>query len=233
MDLGQFKTLILPGTRTKHIFTLDKPLSLRDRLAFVLKGYFPKRMQKIPFRIGKGVVPRDFIRLEPWEAEYLFILGSRAREGIVEIGRFNGGSSLVFSCANTNVPIYSIDIGAKDDNRLSNLLDEIGYGKNLKLVTGDSQKGTFADVPPFDLLFIDGDHSYEGCLADLVAWYPRLKPGGHVVLHDCYFSSPVQNAILDYIADKKVRLFNNPYRVSDHYLLPEGSICHFMKLDEI
>lgn len=32
--------------------------------------------------------------------------------------------------------------------------------------------------------FIDGDHSYEGCAADLVAWAPKVKPGGILCGHD-------------------------------------------------
>ena len=29
----------------------------------------------------------------------------------------------------------------------------------------------------FDLIYIDADHSYEGCLADIKAWYPKMKSG--------------------------------------------------------
>jgi len=35
-----------------------------------------------------------------------------------------------------------------------------------------------------DLIFIDGDHSYEGCCADIEAWLPFLKPGGVMAFHD-------------------------------------------------
>lgn len=35
-----------------------------------------------------------------------------------------------------------------------------------------------------DLLFIDGDHSYEACRADIAAWAPFAKPGGVMAFHD-------------------------------------------------
>jgi len=35
-----------------------------------------------------------------------------------------------------------------------------------------------------DLIFIDGDHSYEGCRADIEAWLPFLKFGGVMAFHD-------------------------------------------------
>lgn len=41
-----------------------------------------------------------------------------------------------------------------------------------------------------DILFIDGDHSYEGCGADIVAWYPWMNTGGIIFFHDCDITSP-------------------------------------------
>ena len=35
-----------------------------------------------------------------------------------------------------------------------------------------------------DLIFIDGDHSYEACKADIAAWAPFLKRGGVIAFHD-------------------------------------------------
>lgn len=35
-----------------------------------------------------------------------------------------------------------------------------------------------------DFVFIDGDHSYEGCANDIRLWYPKLKEGGLLSGHD-------------------------------------------------
>lgn len=37
---------------------------------------------------------------------------------------------------------------------------------------------------PFDLVFIDAEHTYEGCSADIAAWWPKVKPGGILAGHD-------------------------------------------------
>jgi hypothetical protein len=35
-----------------------------------------------------------------------------------------------------------------------------------------------------DMVFIDGDHSYEGCAGDITGWIPHIKPGGVLAIHD-------------------------------------------------
>ena len=35
-----------------------------------------------------------------------------------------------------------------------------------------------------DFVFIDADHSYEGCASDIAAWFAKVKPGGWICGHD-------------------------------------------------
>jgi hypothetical protein len=35
-----------------------------------------------------------------------------------------------------------------------------------------------------DFVFIDAEHSYEACKADIIAWYPKVRPGGFIGGHD-------------------------------------------------
>jgi predicted O-methyltransferase YrrM len=39
---------------------------------------------------------------------------------------------------------------------------------------------------PLDVLHIDGDHTYEGCLADWDLYSGYVRPGGFIILHDVY-----------------------------------------------
>jgi predicted O-methyltransferase YrrM len=50
--------------------------------------------------------------------------------------------------------------------------------------TGAQAARTLASSAPFDFVFIDGDHSYEGLQGDWTGWTPLLAMGGIVALHD-------------------------------------------------
>lgn len=39
---------------------------------------------------------------------------------------------------------------------------------------------------PVDWVYIDGIHTYEAVKADLAAWWPHVKPGGHICGHDLW-----------------------------------------------
>ncbi|MGB7159127.1 MAG: class I SAM-dependent methyltransferase [Tepidisphaeraceae bacterium] len=51
-------------------------------------------------------------------------------------------------------------------------------------IQGFSQDSAAAFGHELDLLFIDGDHSYQSVLRDYQAWSPKLKPGGILCFHD-------------------------------------------------
>jgi predicted O-methyltransferase YrrM len=52
--------------------------------------------------------------------------------------------------------------------------------------------GDAGDIP-CELLFIDGDHTYEGVVTDLRTWLPSLKAGGILAMHD-FDAQAVQQA---------------------------------------
>lgn len=55
-----------------------------------------------------------------------------------------------------------------------------------------------------DLLFVDGDHSYEAVCADLEAWIPKVKEGGIVVFHDYDWAVGVRQAVRKLIVPVQV-----------------------------
>ena len=228
MKFEEFEHKIIPACRTKHLFVTN-PISLVKQL--IKKFSISNNLNKVPYFLGSAVIPREFIRLEPWEMEYLFMLASYSKLGILETGRYNGGSVVVMACANDFAPIFSIDIAPQNDKMLKNILSSIGVGNNVQLITGDSQKTKYSEINKIDLLFVDADHSYQGCLNDLENWYSNLITGGHIILHDSYFGSEVQPSIIEFIKNYNVEIVVSPYKIKSHFRYAEGSLCHLIKRD--
>ncbi len=209
-------------------------MGLGSRIRYVVKFLLGK---KDPWLVNKtfhalpsvSSLPNEFIRLDPWEAEYLFMIATRAKQGIVEIGRYYGGSTFLLACANTVASIYSIDLGPKDDEQLRGYMHANGIGKNVTLLVGDSQAGEYPQISNIDLLFIDGDHSYDGCTKDLNNWYSKIVKGGHIVLHDCYLGSDVQQSVLDFVERRNVEVVQSPYIIASHWHSASGSMVHLIK----
>jgi predicted O-methyltransferase YrrM len=112
---------------------------------------------------------------------------------IAELGRFKGGSTMLMATAmadgselwsyDLHVPVRPDIRGEELDRELADALARYGLDAAVHLVVGDSRT---VDPPPrpCDLVFVDGDHSYEGARADYERWRELLAPGGHLLFHD-------------------------------------------------
>ena len=97
---------------------------------------------------------------------------------IVNIGVEYGASLACLRAGAPHATIYGIDID------ISKAVDSYF----CILVEADS--GLFwqkwvRDYKEIDLLFIDGDHSYEGVRDDTM-WTPLVRVAGYAIFHDCY-----------------------------------------------
>ena len=92
---------------------------------------------------------------------------------ILEIGRNFGGSTVLLTAAAPGREIYSIDVRSHEDSACKDYLARPGNKQRAHLLVTDSRK-KLPDLV-FGLLFIDGDHSFEGVLADVVAHWNSLQ----------------------------------------------------------
>ena len=63
-------------------------------------------------------------------------------------------------------------------------LIEAGLGPHIRLIPARSFDAALAWQGPIDYLYIDADHTYEGCAADLWSWFPYVRKGGLIVGDD-------------------------------------------------
>ena len=103
---------------------------------------------------------------------------------ILEIG-FKGSSFHIMSQLSTGKKA-AVDYEDKGRTVWSHYMM---YGEDFKLFIADSQILETRDkvkefCPEYDLIFIDGDHSYEGVRRDFELYQELLSPRGYIVFHD-------------------------------------------------
>lgn len=128
----------------------------------------------------------------------------------LEIGSFAGGSISLVSSHNYPTKCYSLDLGNPMPQELveSNVNNFKNINSSFKYFKGNSQDINVVElvkneVGVIDLLFIDGDHSYNGVIKDFNNYSKMVKPGGYIVFDDYndYTDSPEVKPAVDYIVN--------------------------------
>jgi predicted O-methyltransferase YrrM len=111
----------------------------------------------------------------------------------VEVGSFKGKSSSFLaaglrsgarlSCVDTWLN-SSMPYDEPNDSLPQFLENTKKYRDRIDICRGKSADMAARWQRHIDLLFIDGDHSYEGCKTDLISWFPWVRQGGWIAFHD-------------------------------------------------
>jgi predicted O-methyltransferase YrrM len=151
--------------------------------------------EDVAFLFSSNQLSHGIASLQLDEAALLYRLASRVVPGaaVVEIGRFKGGTTLMLASAlPEGAELWSYDLhvalrpdltGPQLDAELAQALARYGLTDRVHLIVGDSRT---AEPPPrpASLLFVDGDHTYEGARADYERWRELVAPGGDMLFHD-------------------------------------------------
>lgn len=142
------------------------------------------------------------------KAEYLLnLILNNSLETVVEIGVFGGKSFIPMAYALKELQrgeAIGVDpwdasesvIGFEDANRewwanvnheeiYQHFMSSIKKYNLTEFVTILRTTSEEADiVKPIDLIHIDGNHSEESALSDVIKWVPKVKKGGYIILDD-------------------------------------------------
>ncbi len=155
-----------------------------------------------------------FTHLEIDEKKELFLLAASFKEyaNIVEIGSYLGSSSCFLSAGLKNGFVYCIDTWQNDAMSESNkdtytqFCDNTSkYSNKIRKIRGWSYNVVdqiLEKTSNIDLLFIDGDHSYEGVKKDWDVYSPFLRSGSIIVMHDSGWADGVKKVIEENIKSK-------------------------------
>ena len=159
---------------------------------------WPDRLEgfeDLAFLFSSNQLSHGIASLQLDEAALLYGLARRVEPGaaVAEIGRFKGGTTLMLASAlPEGAELWSYDLhvairadmsGPQLDAELRAALERYGLTDRVHLVVGDSRT---AEPPPRPcaVVFVDGDHTYEGARADYGRWRELVAPGGHLLFHD-------------------------------------------------
>ena len=147
---------------------------------------------------------RNIIRLDMNEAGLLYKYAKQqwkilpqTDEGniILEIGRYWAGSLILLAVAthNTHVKIVSVDlVNGCHDPDADDWLKEYPWKNRIDIRTGNSHA---MENVPLSMLFVDGDHSYEGVKKDFTHHWNYLY--GPCLAHD--YTDPTCEGVTKFI----------------------------------
>jgi predicted O-methyltransferase YrrM len=140
----------------------------------------------------------------------------------LETGSYLGCSSLIVAL-NSNATVWAHDIWVTDWSQLKGgpppkvddyfftfykMVKDNNMIDRIIPIRGDSVYTLgIHDDKSIDLAFIDGDHSYDGCLADLEAVYNKMKEKSVILVHDCTRDSGPLKAVETFCKDKNIQAF--------------------------
>ncbi len=145
----------------------------------------------VPVTIQDTEIHIPFTLMSKDEVCTLFDLaGADLGDGaIVNIGQFMGGSTIILAKASKRAgksKIHSFDPLIFDpvpDYFKKNEVDDwIEF--SLEISDRAIHEWSKREDPKIRLLFVDGDHAYQGCKNDIANWSPYLISGGVIAVHD-------------------------------------------------
>lgn len=130
----------------------------------------------------------------------LYELARRVERGcIVEVGSYRGRSTVALArgvAAGHGVPVYAVEphepftgvlggqFGPDDRAAFYRSMVRTNAYRHVRLLNVGSDVLSPGWKQPVGLLWLDGDHRYEGVRSDFDAWEPHLVPECDVVLDD-------------------------------------------------
>lgn len=127
--------------------------------------------------------------------------GDKPVRSYLEIGAAAGGTAYIFDRFFDIEKMVLIDLndrGRKSEECRRATLENVNYSEFI----GYSQSKEAIEFVrnlnrTFDVVFIDGDHTYEGVSADVINYSKFVSPGGYLIMHDIWETCPGVKIVFD------------------------------------
>ncbi|BAS59555.1 hypothetical protein NIES2135_09170 [Leptolyngbya boryana NIES-2135] len=160
----------------------DKAVRQRIKPYEAIEGFLSLSEAMALYRYA-SMLPNQstIVEIGCWKGKSTFCLAQGLKRGqVVVIDPFDAfgeeGSAEIYESQKGNQPLL---------NQFKSNMRELGVLDKIKILSGMSQDFV-GQIPSINLLFIDGDHSIEGCKADFLNYAPYIASGGYIAFHDFY-----------------------------------------------
>jgi predicted O-methyltransferase YrrM len=189
----------------------DAPLDIAAAYDFVTE-----------FRYGELDLPLHQLRVE--FQEFLELVADIEPVSILEIGTAQGASLFLLSrVAASGATLVTVDLGGYRRSHVRLLRSFARNNQRIELIRGDSHsQETLENIReairhPVDVLFIDGDHTYDGVRCDYEFFSPFVRPGGIIAFHDIVEGPPEKvGGVPVYWAELRARTPESTEIVADY-----------------
>lgn len=125
----------------------------------------------------------------------LELLAKNPPKNILEIGVYKGGTIMAWThVAADDAKVLGVDLpggefgGGFSDEEAKSITGLAREQQEITLIAADSHEPAIIErieeFGPFDFIFIDADHTYEGVKQDYENYFPMLAKGGIMAFHD-------------------------------------------------
>ena len=172
-----------------------------------MKGYYFEDIEPLL----KNVIQQDSIDAQLLY-RYAFNLPSTKHghaNTILEIGRYKAGSTVVLASATHNKDLNIISVDINDSHMLEGVLREQhssatdlldAYEQKHRIDIRIENSNTMENIP-MSLLFVDGDHSYNGIKKDFEHHWNYLNHNGFCLVDDYDITDPSKNGVAFFVID--------------------------------
>jgi predicted O-methyltransferase YrrM len=206
MDNSSTPLLVKPGTKMAFKQSLRKavykvaPRPVLDGYHYLKIVHQARRLSALRKRAGDPQVWIEAL----WRSHFFRPLQKRTEifrlvdilerlrpTAICEIGAAGGGTTFLLAhAAAPDALIVSLDLAFTESRKAALKQFALPGQKLVCLQKNSHELETVSAIEScltgrrLDVLYLDGDHSYEGIKADFELFSPLVKPGGVIVFHD-------------------------------------------------
>ncbi|MDJ0647631.1 MAG: class I SAM-dependent methyltransferase [Xenococcaceae cyanobacterium MO_188.B19] len=168
----------------KLTHVIDNYIKFKIRKYNQIEGFLSQKEAIALYKIA-SILPKNstIVEIGSWKGKSTYCLAKGIKSGkVIAIDPFDASGD------DTSAIIYNQQRGKTSLLQQFKLnMIKLDVIHKIEIYQGYSQDFV-GSISAIDFLFIDGDHSIEGCSQDFLNYSDQIKVGGYIAFHDYYLS---------------------------------------------